>query len=188
MAKGVMILLMIAALGWLQTNSQTVPPMNDEVYCQPHILSQCSGLNYNTALPNLRGQTLPSIIEEEFLQFEILFRYNCSNALLVLLCGVYAPFCGCCSPENTSVVLKPCRNLCYHVYDGCIGVFNEFQYQWPEILNCSKFPEQSEEMCFGPSNPLDIEYPTIVNPDATIPLPSQNETTTSAPTTDSTTG
>ena len=89
------------------------------------------------------------------------------------------------------------------MYNGCIGVFNEFQYEWPEVLNCENFPEQNEELCFGPSDPLDIEYPTIVSPNATIPLPTASEATaseataseatvsegtTSAPTTDSMTG
>ena len=198
MANGIMILLMLAALGWQQASSQTVPPLDSGVVCRPHILSQCRSLNYSTALPNLRGQTAPSVIEEEFLQYEILFRYNCSNALLVLLCGVYAPFCGCRSPDNTSIVLKPCRNICNHVYNGCISVFNEFQYQWPEVLNCENFPEQNKELCFGPSDPLDIEYPTLVSPNATISLPTASEAiaseatasegTTSAPTTDSMTG
>ena len=84
------------------------------------------------------------------------------------------------------------------MYNGCIGVFNEFQYEWPEVLNCENFPEQNEELCFDPSNPLDIEYPTIVSPNATISLPTPSEPnasegtvskgTTSAPTTDSMTG
>ena len=198
MANGIMILLMLATLEWQQASCQTDPPVDSEVVCRPHILSQCRSLNYSTTLPNLRGQTAPSVIEAEFLHFEILFRYNCSNALLVLLCGVYAPFCGCCSPDNTSFVLKPCRNICNHVYNGCIGVFNEFQYEWPETLNCENFPEQNEELCFHPSNPLEIEYPTIVSPNGTIPLPTTSkataseatvsEGTTSAPTTDSITG
>ena len=84
------------------------------------------------------------------------------------------------------------------MYNGCIGVFNKFQYEWPEILNCENFQEQNEELYFGPSDPLDIEYPTIVSPNATIPLPTASEATaseatvsegtTSAPTTDSVTG
>ena len=73
------------------------------------------------------------------------------------------------------------------MYNGCISAFNEFQYEWPEILNCDNFQEQTEELCFGPSEPLDIEYPTIVSP-ATIALPTASEGTTSAPTTDSMTG
>lgn len=182
MDNGILILLLLTVVGWHEGSCQTVPPVTDKVVCRPHVLSQCRNLNYNTTLPNLRGQTTPSVIEEEFLQFEILFRYNCSNALLVLLCSVYAPFCGSTSPNGSAVVLKPCRNICTHVYNGCIGVFNEFQYQWPEILTCENFPNRNEEVCFGPPDPSTIEYPTLVGPDVTIPLPTASKSTVEPPT------
>ena len=170
MADSILILFTLTIVGWQGGYCQTVPPVDNKVVCREHVLNQCKSLNYNTSFPNLRGQTLPSVIEEEFLQYEILFRYNCSNALLVLLCGVYAPFCGSNTPDKTGLVQKPCQNLCTHVYNGCIAIFNEFQYQWPEILNCKNFPNGSEELCFG-HDPLNIEYPTLVSPNATIPLP-----------------
>ena len=182
MIGGVLILLILATLGWQQAVCQTVPPVTGEAKCRPHFLGQCRSLNYTTTLPNLRGQTSPAVIEEEFLQFEILFRYNCSNALLVLLCSVYAPFCGSNSPNGSAVVLKPCRNICNHVYDGCIGVFNEFQYQWPEILTCENFPQANDEVCFGPNNPSDIPYPDLVSANATISLPTSSEDPTTVPT------
>ena len=185
MTSSNLILLTIATLGWHEALCQTVPPVTNDPVCRPHILTQCRSLNYTTILPNLRGQTIPIVIEEEFLQFEILFRYNCSNALLILLCSVYAPFCGSTGANSTPVVLQPCRNLCNHVYDGCIGVFNEFQYQWPEILTCENFPQRDADLCFGPPNPSTIPYPTLVSPNATIPLPTTPDTTTSSPTTDS---
>jgi len=180
----ILVLLILTIVGSQEGYSQTVPPVDTEAECKEHVLSACKTLQYNyTTFPNLRGQTSQSVIEEEFSQFEILFRYNCSNALLVLLCGVYAPFCFPTGGNNTAVVLKPCQHICTHVYDGCIGVFNEFQYQWPEILVCKNFPRKSEEVCFGPDDPLDIEYPTVVYPNATIPLPTQPIViTTSAPT------
>lgn len=185
MTNSILILLILGIVGWQEAYCQTVPPVEGNIVCRPHILSQCRSLNYNTTLPNLRGQTIPSVIEEEFLQFDILFRYNCSNALLVLLCAVYAPFCGTNSPNGSAVVLKPCRNICEHVYDGCIAVFNEFQYQWPEILTCENFPQKSDEVCFGPDDPLLIEYPTLISPNATITLPTSMITTVLSSTTDS---
>ena len=171
MTKCILILLMIVILGWQEAHCQTVPPVTPDVQCRPHVLKQCQSLGYNTThFPNVRGQTDPDDIENEFLQFEILFRYNCSNALLILLCSVYAPFCGTTSANGTQVVLAPCRHICEHVYDGCIGVFNEFQYQWPEILTCENFVEKGEA-CFGPDDPANISYPDIVSANNTIPLP-----------------
>ena len=168
MAIGVVIQLVFTIVGWQRVTCETNSSVNNEVVCRPHVLSQCESLLYQTALPNLRGQTIPSEIEEEFLQFEMLFHYNCSNALLVLLCGIYAPFCGSNSPNITPVVLKPCRNICTHVYNGCVSVLNEFQLQ---VLTCENFPVSNEEVCFGPPNPLAIPYPTLVSANGTIPLP-----------------
>ena len=170
MAIGVVIQLVFTIVGWQRVTCETNSSVNNEVVCRPraHVLSQCESFQYQTALPNLRGQTILSEIEEEFLQFEMLFRYNCSNALLFLLCGIYAPFCGSNSPNITPVVVKPCRNICTHVYNGCVSVLNEFQLQ---VLTCENFPRSNEEVCFGPSNPLDIPYPTPVSANGTIPLP-----------------
>ena len=155
---------------WKKASCQTVIPINEQPKCQQHVITKCSSLNYNTTFPNLRGQSNPTDIENEFLQFEILFRYNCSNALLLLLCSVYAPFCGS-SYHGEIVILKPCRKLCEHVYNGCIVVFREFQYQWPVHLKCSNFPRrnENEESCFGPPDPTTIPYPDCVFPNSTIP-------------------
>ena len=159
--NSILILLILDIVGWQEAYFHTVPSADSDVVCQLHIFSPCESLNYSTTLPNLRGRSIPSVIEEEFLQYEILFRYNCSNALLVLLCAVYAPFCESNSHNSSAFVLKPCRNICEHVYNGCITIFNHFEYHWPEILACENFPQRSEEICFGPPDPLQIPYPTL---------------------------
>ena len=121
LASGVVILLLFTIVGWqginCKTNSSSVN--NEVICCRPHVLSQCKSLQYQTPLPNLRGQTVISEIEEEFSQFKILFGYNCSNALLVLLCGIYAPFCGSNSPNSTPVIIKPCT----YVFMSTMDVF-----------------------------------------------------------------
>ncbi|XP_065903000.1 insulin-like growth factor 1 receptor [Dysidea avara] len=171
----VVVLVLLVLISWKEASCSTVIPINEQPKCQQHVLTQCSGLNYSTALRNFRGQSNPTDIENEFLQFEILFRYNCSNALLVLLCSVYAPIC-ISDHDGKSVILKPCRNLCEHVYDGCTLIFQEFNYPWPVFLECSKFPSRndSDEPCFGPPDPMTIPYPDLVSPNSTIPLPGQS--------------
>ena len=166
----VVVLVLLVLISWKEASCSTVIPINEQPKCQQHVLTQCSGLNYSTALRNFRGQSNPTDIENEFLQFEILFRYNCSNALLVLLCSVYAPIC-ISDHDGKSVILKPCRNLCEHVYDGCTLIFQEFNYPWPVFLECSKFPSRndSDEPCFGPPDPMTIPYPDLVSPNSTIP-------------------
>ena len=162
----ILVVILLCAV-WKETTCQTVIPINDDLVCQPHVLTQCAGLNYNTTFPNLRGQSSPDDIENEFLQFEILFRYNCSNALLVLLCSVYAPAC-LNGSDGKPVLLKPCRNLCEHVFNGCIPVFQEFQYPWPDHLQCDSFPNKTD-LCFGPPDPVTIPYPDFISSSSTIP-------------------
>ena len=46
------------------------------------------------------------------------------------------------------------RPLCQKVQKSCVGVLEDFGYSWPQVLNCSKFPENNnhQHMCMnGPS-------------------------------------
>ena len=161
---GTVMFLLFMCIGWKETRCQTTNSNTEQLKCQQrmHMINPCGDLNYSTALPNLIGQSNPTDIEKEFFKFRIFFQYNCSNALLLILCSVYAPLCDEGS-GNETVIYSPCRNLCEHVYMGCIAVFRELQYPWPAQLRCSSFPEyhSEEKNCFGPSDPTTIPYPDL---------------------------
>ena len=40
----------------------------------------------------------------------------------------------------------PCRALCEAVRDGCVPVMNAFGFPWPDMFNCSRFP-QGTDLC-----------------------------------------
>ncbi|XP_065903002.1 tyrosine-protein kinase Mer-like isoform X2 [Dysidea avara] len=176
---GTVMFLLLMCIGWKETSCQASNSTTEQLKCQQrmHLISLCGDLNYSTALPNLIGQSNPTDIENEFLRFSFLF--NCSNALLLFLCSVYAPLCDEGS-GNETVIYLPCRNLCEHVYMDCITVFHEFQYPWPTHLRCSAFPEyhSEEKNCFGPSDPTTIPYPNLpfVQPPMRQPDTEYNDT------------
>jgi len=67
---------------------------------------------------------------------------QCSPYLKFFLCTIYVPVC---TVLNEAV--PPCRSLCLEVKNGCEGLMNRFGFQWPESLDCAKFPTHG--LCVG---------------------------------------
>ncbi|CAH8614518.1 unnamed protein product [Heterobilharzia americana] len=70
------------------------------------------------------------------------------------LCSVYTPMCD----VNTHYLIGPCRPLCEHVRARCAPVLRVFDFDWPENLNCSRFPVKNSvggAMCM--EGPEDLE-------------------------------
>lgn len=138
-------------------------------HCVPiHKVPLCSSLGYSSKvfLPNFRKQDTPENANNELLNFLPLVVANCSNALLHLLCSVYAPFCHECNVtgEIIQVKLPPCRNLCEYVREGCRGaMFEKAGIVWPPgpHLDCSKYPKRDTALCFGPEHPSSIPPPVL---------------------------
>ncbi|KAL9950472.1 hypothetical protein ACROYT_G042970 [Oculina patagonica] len=57
---------------------------------------------------------------------------------------VYAPVC-----TVLQTPAPPCRSLCNSAKHGCDGLMKRFDFTWPSILNCDRFPEFGEEFCVG---------------------------------------
>ncbi len=75
-------------------------------------------------------------------QFYPLVKVKCSPDLRFFLCTMYAPVCTV-MPEP----IQPCRHLCQSARNGCENLMNKFGFQWPQTLDCAKFPE--EGLCVG---------------------------------------
>ena len=78
---------------------------------------------------------------------------NCSNAIVHLLCDVYAPFCYVDKKHGTSK-LHPCIELCQYVRDGCESVMNNYGLDWPFHLDCnnSDIYKSSSELTYCPDD------------------------------------
>lgn len=162
------ILVFIASYHLVLVSSQTtspvpslqtpIPPEKDVFRCEPITIDICTDIGYNNAsFPNFRLQNIQTVANTELQGFWPLIRTQCSNAIVHMLCAVYAPSC---SPQFPNIRPRPCRSLCMHVRDGCEARLREFGFAWPPHLDCDQYSNDS--LCFGPPDPSDLEIPQSV--------------------------
>lgn len=122
------------------SSSAELPPHGK---CEPITISICMDLPYNlTTMPNMLGHTRQEEAGLEVYQFAPLVKINCSPDLQFFLCLVYVPLCTILEHP-----ILPCRSLCESAR-VCENVMRTFNFEWPENLECSKFPEAgSGEIC-----------------------------------------
>ncbi|XP_066986681.1 uncharacterized protein [Macrobrachium rosenbergii] len=108
--------------------------------CEPILEPLCRDLPYNTSFPNILNHESQEEAGLEIHQFFPLIRMQCSLDLQLFLCSVYVPVC----TEREKAML-PCRSLCQSARLGCEELMNRFGFSWPESLQCSRFPEPSDE-------------------------------------------
>ena len=127
----------------------------DIAACEPFgsSIPMCSGVGYpNATFPNHRNQKKMSEANAEIQHFLPLIETNCSNALELLLCAVYAPICDVSYPQ--SLPIPPCVPLCEYVRRGCEHVLmDRFNISWPDQLKCERYILPTHDgLCFGPEN------------------------------------
>lgn len=124
------------------TTPTTLPPRSR---CEDITGPVCQDMPYNkTVLPNMFGHESQEEVEIEMYQFSPLVSAQCSMKLHPLMCSVYLPPCTILERP-----LPPCRDLCLSAKDKCEKYYTMFGFQWPEFLDCNKFPAESEEVCVG---------------------------------------
>lgn len=127
-----------------RTSSQDTVQHHDR--CEAIAVPLCQDLSYNkTIMPNLLNHTTQEEAGLEVHQFFPLVKVQCSPQLNYFLCSVYTPVCTILDRP-----VPPCRNLCLAARDGCETLMNSFGFQWPESLDCDKFPAaSSRDICIG---------------------------------------
>ena len=159
------LLAIIAITEATTENEMTRNPGSDELSCvSVETVPLCANLGYvNTTFPNLRGHTSPDEANEELSHFLALISTGCSNALVYLLCSIYAPMC----IQKYNFKYPPCKHLCEFVRDGCADtLLLDFGYSWPPgpHLDCQNYDTvQDNKLCFGPSDPSTLKSPPIKN-------------------------
>jgi frizzled 1/7 len=68
---------------------------------------------------------------------------------------MYVPVC-----TVLEEALPPCRSLCNEARSGCEHLMNRFGFQWPENLECSRFPEGG--LCVGENRSVEHGTTTVV--------------------------
>ena len=144
--------------------------------CEPIKIDMCRSIGYNmTGMPNLAKNTLQSDAKFELDTYGPLIQTGCANELQFFLCSVYAPMCVNVESNSPQSLIGPCQPLCERVKSRCLPELERFGYDWPEALNCSKFPEVNgyPHMCMeGPGEsqkPLSLP-PSSLNTLQTNPL------------------
>ena len=111
--------------------------------CEPITIPMCKDIQYNeTIMPNLLNHQKQDDAGLEVHQFFPLVKVQCSPFLKFFLCTMYVPVCTVLEDP-----IPPCRSLCVEARDGCELLMNRFGFQWPENLECSKFPVTG--LCVG---------------------------------------
>jgi frizzled protein 1/7 len=96
----------------------------------------CKTVPYNmTMFPNILNHQNQEDAGLELHQFQPLVKVQCSNQLPLFLCSVYMPVC-----TILEEAIPPCRPLCEHARTGCAPLMNNFGFDWPEQLDCNRFP------------------------------------------------
>jgi hypothetical protein len=171
------------------TTTTVKPTSSDKVMCtyleQP--LCRNTGGYSQTAFPNPRQHQTQEEAAREMAKFLQVWSEDvpCSNAIVHFLCSFYFPFCGLLSGMNGNVTLLPCRNLCEAVRAGCEEVTQKHTILgWPEFLECSNFPDQQSELCFGPEDPATLQLPRdlmTMATDSTGSVPNSDRTSHATP-------
>ena len=135
--------------------------------CEPITIPLCKDILYNeTIMPNLLNHQKQEDAGLEVHQFFPLVKVKCSPDLQIFLCSVYAPVCTVLDKP-----IPPCRSLCLSARSGCEGLMNKFGFQWPESLECSRYPEagSASELCVGENNTSSGSNPSGQNNGYTNP-------------------
>uniref|UniRef100_A0A0K0DXJ0 Frizzled-4 n=1 Tax=Strongyloides stercoralis TaxID=6248 RepID=A0A0K0DXJ0_STRER len=120
--------------------------------CVPVTLPICKDIPYNyTFIPNPIFPHDPATLHLQTDHFKPLIRTQCNPHIKFFICSVFAPMC----PESLPQAVTSCKSVCQEVKKDCIKIFTEFDIQWPESLDCDKFPEEPS-LCMKP-NPIQME-------------------------------
>lgn len=126
-------------------------PLEETSRCQPMQIPFCEKVDYNkTNLPNFLGHQTQQDVESEINIYHPLVKIGCSPDLRLFLCTVYAPICF--DHDNGSELkLLPCQSLCESARQGCAAHLKKLGREWPQALQCDKFPNGREKgvLCVG---------------------------------------
>lgn len=126
--------------------------------CELITISVCKNIPYNrTIMPNLIGHTKQEEAGLEVTQFAPLVKIGCSPDLQLFLCSLYVPVCTILDQP-----IPPCRSLCESARI-CEDLMKTYNFNWPENLECSKFPVYGgEALCVAENSTASTPPPTRV--------------------------
>lgn len=138
------LLLLVGAVA--ASDAASIFEQTSKGRCVPMQQKLCADIPYNmTYFPNPISATEQSQIDH----FKPLIKTKCHPHIMFFVCSVFEPMC----PEQMPQAVTACRSVCEEVKRECLSIIQEFGLEWPELLECSKFPAHPE-LCMQPQ-PLD---------------------------------
>ncbi|XP_051491293.1 frizzled-9 [Apus apus] len=116
-------------------------PRGRAARCQPVDIPMCRGIGYNlTRMPNLLGHESQREAALKLHEFAPLVEYGCHVHLRFFLCSLYAPMC----TDQVSASIPACRPMCEQARHKCVPIMEQFNFGWPESLDCGKLPTKND--------------------------------------------
>lgn len=129
--------------------------------CQPITSTFCRDIEYNmTVFPNLLHHQSQKDASEAILHYSVALKAKCSPDIKFFLCSVFFPLC-----TQMPYPLPPCKSLCLSVWKGCQGILQEFNFKWPDDLDCNKF--EDKQPCMHKNESLPTSSPNNWSDDST---------------------
>ena len=131
----------------------------------PSNLRLCENVGYDRmVLPNLLNHESLDEVRQQASSFVPLLAKGCHPHLQEFLCSLFAPVC--LAPDSAVTgPIPPCKSLCLSVERSCTPIMRQHNFDWPPMLNCSKFT--NEDPCVTPIPPEGIstpQTPQIIRP------------------------
>ncbi|KAG5683255.1 hypothetical protein PVAND_012547 [Polypedilum vanderplanki] len=124
--------------------------------CEEINIPMCRGIGYNTTkFPNQLNHETQEEAGLEVHQFWPLVEIKCSPDLKFFLCSMYTPIC----IEDYMQPLPVCRSVCERAREGCEPIMEQYNFKWPETMNCDSLPVH------GDKDVLCMEIPSYQNND-----------------------
>ena len=124
----------------------------------PDNLTLCKKIGYKRMrLPNLLDHDSIQEVVQQAQSWNPLLGIRCHPDTQLFLCSLYTPVC-----LQQPRPIYPCRSLCEAVKAGCEQTMMWYGFSWPKMLNCSKFPADTE-MCIEMQHNVTISKYTIIN-------------------------
>lgn len=93
-------------------------------------------------LPNLLDHDTINEVIQQSKSWTSLLGVHCHPDTKLFLCSLFTPVC-------LDRKIYPCRSLCNTVKAGCEQTMLFYNYSWPDMVRCDKFPEDAD-LCIKP--------------------------------------
>lgn len=109
----------------------------------PSNLTLCQNIGYTQMrLPNLLDHDTIEEVRQQSKSWTSLLGVHCHPDTKLFLCSLFTPVC-------LDRKIYPCRSLCNAVKAGCEQTMLFYNYSWPDMVRCDKFPEDAD-LCIKP--------------------------------------